>query len=113
MITGTTGGLGTAFSAECASRGYDLLLTDMVKDGAEFSGTLAKKYGVRVKYKTCNLTSEVDRTALFKTLEAEGICLWGLINNAGMGYQGAFQSLTRQKVLQVIRLNAESAIDNT
>ena len=29
MISGATGGLGKAFAVECASRGYDLYLTDL------------------------------------------------------------------------------------
>ncbi len=35
MITGATGGLGKAFAVECASRGWNLFLTDLVPGSLE------------------------------------------------------------------------------
>ena len=45
MITGATGGLGKAFAVECASRGWNLFLTDLTLEPLE---TLAE--GIRRAY---------------------------------------------------------------
>ena len=89
MITGATGGLGSAFTATCAKKGFDLVLTDLLKTGAEFAGSIAEAYGVEVRYFPCDLTSDQARSELFE-LSAEGLQFWGLINVAGLDYEGAY-----------------------
>ena len=47
LITGASGGLGRAIAAECASRGYNLFLTDINEEGLKLlrSG-LERQYSV-------------------------------------------------------------------
>ncbi len=48
FITGATGGLGKAFAVECASRGWDLFLTDLRAESlAMLASGLERSYGVR------------------------------------------------------------------
>jgi short-subunit dehydrogenase len=58
FITGATGGLGKAFAVECASRGWDLFLTDLRTENlALLASGLEQAYGVNVHYYACDLTA--------------------------------------------------------
>ncbi len=114
FISGATGGLGKAFAVECASRGWDLFLTDL---SAERLASLAKglqnTYGVEVRQKDCDLTDLPSRSRLFETLKAEGLQFWGLINVAGVDFEGPFLEQTREAIRTIIRLNIEATLDVT
>jgi uncharacterized protein len=113
MITGATGGLGIAFAIECAQRGYDLCMTDLHENGAEFARSLAENYKVRVKYIPCDMTSAQARSDFYQTLADEGLHFWGLINVAGLDYEGGFLNRSREEVIKIVRLNIESTLDTT
>ena len=51
LITGATGGLGKAFAVECASRGWNLYLTDLNPTAlATLATSLHSTYGIQVQY---------------------------------------------------------------
>ena len=57
LITGAAGGLGKAFAAECASRGWDLYLTDTAERPLRvLAEGLARLYNVGARFAPCNLT---------------------------------------------------------
>ncbi|MCL4560210.1 MAG: SDR family NAD(P)-dependent oxidoreductase [Chloroflexi bacterium] len=113
MITGASGGLGTAFVLEAARRGYNLFLTDLRPDGATFAQTLSTTFGIQARYQPCNLTQPEARLELFDFLRSAGVRFWGLINVAGTDFEGSFLELPRQQFLNVIRLNIEATVDMT
>lgn len=112
MITGATGGLGKAFAAECAGRGFDLYLTDVAAEPlALLAGALETAYGVQVRWQPCDLTEASARGALFERLQAEGLRFRGLINVAGLDHEGLFCEQTRGQIREVIRLNIEAGLE--
>ncbi|MGE5123030.1 MAG: SDR family NAD(P)-dependent oxidoreductase [Acidobacteriaceae bacterium] len=113
FITGATGGLGSAFALECARRSYDLVLTDVRPAGTSLASYLAEKYHIKVAYYPCDLSRAEERSWLYQQLSAEGYRFWGLLNVAGTDFEGAFAELTRDQVLQILRVNIEATIDNT
>jgi len=113
LISGATGGLGSAFAVECAQRGYDLVLTDVPKEAAQFTSSLASAFSVDVQYLSCDLTSPQERITLYKNLDEAGFSFWGLINVAGIDYEGAFLSRRKDEILQILRLNIEATVDLT
>lgn len=114
FITGATGGLGKAFAAECALRGFDLFLTDLREDGLEsLASGLSTTYGVDVVCSACDLTDPDSRSALFNTVEKLGIRFWSLINVAGVDYEGPFEDRTPGQIRTLIRLNIESTVEIT
>lgn len=113
LITGATGGLGSAFTLECARRGYDLLLTDVQPAGSALASYLAEKYSIKATYYPCDLSSAEDRCRLYKQIKAEGYRFWGLLNVAGTDFEGAFAERTRDQILRILRVNIEATIDNT
>jgi uncharacterized protein len=108
LITGSTGGLGKAFAVECASRGWDLFLTDVREDALNtLSASLQATYGVSVVHHACDLTDAPSRQALFKNIQANGVHFWGLINVAGIDYEGLFLNLSQPQISTILRLNVE------
>src|SRR5512142_978587 len=91
LITGATGGLGKAMAAECASRGWDLFLTDLRSDRlAILARGLERSYGVRVLHQAADLTDAASRAGLFARVAAEGLKFRALINVAGTDHEGLF-----------------------
>jgi short-subunit dehydrogenase len=114
LITGATGGLGKAFAVECASRGWDLFLTDLNPTLLEaLANGLRCTYAVKVTIHVCDLTDPDSRTVLFKTIHAQPYRFWALINIAGTDYEGLFYERTRQQIRTIIRLNIEGTLEMT
>src|SRR5512135_3476000 len=87
-ITGAAGGLGKAFAVECASRGWDLFLTDLHLEPLEMlSASLRRTYGVEVTTQACDLTEAAARAALFEDLRRDGLRFWALVNVAGIDFE--------------------------
>src|SRR5574340_11463 len=111
LITGATGGLGKAFAAECASRGWDLLLTDLSEDRlAALAGGLERSYGVDVRYRTADLTQAASRAELFDWAGSLGLRFRGLINVAGLDHEGMFLERRSEEITGILRLNIESVL---
>ena len=111
MITGATGGLGKAFAAECASRGWDLLITDLFEDRlAMLAAGLQRAHGVEVRYRAADLTQADSRLALFAWAADEGLRFRGLINVAGLDHEGMFRDRNSEEITGILRLNIESAL---
>lgn len=114
FITGATGGLGKAFAVECASRRWDLFLTDLEADRlAMLAMNLENTYGVKVMYWPCDLTAPASREQLFDTLRAEGLRFQALINVAGLDYEGLFYERSRGEISRIVRLNIEATLEVT
>jgi short-subunit dehydrogenase len=113
LISGATGGLGGAFVNECARRGYNLYLTDVREDVVGFAAYISQAFNVEVYAKSCDLTDRQSRSEFFNTIKSEGKRFWGLINVAGMDYEGAFLERSRDQLLQLIHLNIEATVDMT
>ncbi|MDO9122501.1 MAG: SDR family NAD(P)-dependent oxidoreductase [Anaerolineaceae bacterium] len=113
MITGATGGLGSAFVYEAARRGYDLLLTDRALEGASFAGRLAEKFNISVVYQPCDLADDSAREKLLAGFKAEGYRFWGLINVAGLDNEGGFLERNRAQILKILQINILATMDVT
>lgn len=113
-ITGATGGLGKAFAAECAGRGYDLFLTDLYEVSlSRLAEGLRNAYGIKVVCRACDLTDYRSRSELFSFLEESSIKFWGLINVAGLDYEGLFAERTSEEIRTMLKLNIEANLDMT
>jgi short-subunit dehydrogenase len=114
FITGATGGLGKAFAVECASRGWNLFLTDLRQEALEtFSGGLRNTYRVQVKHHACDLTDPVSRTSLYQAVWASHLRFYIAINVAGTDFEGPFYEQNRDQIRTIIRLNIEGTLDVT
>jgi len=113
-ITGAAGSLGKAMAVECAFRGWSLFLTDICEEGLDvFASGLRAAYGVRVETYTCDMTDASSRDSLFAYMEERGFRFFGLINVAGIDYEGPFLEKRREQVRAVLRLNIEGTLEMT
>ena len=114
FITGAAGGLGKAFSLECAARGWDLFLTDLSGTALpSLSEGLTHAYGVRVLWRAADLTDNVSRSELYDYLRENGLSFRFLINVAGLDYEGAFSERQPEQIRTLIRLNIEANLETT
>lgn len=114
LITGATGGLGKAFAVECASRGWHLYLTDLREAAlATLAASLQTTYGVDAQYRACDLTNPQSRGELLDALTQERARLRGLINVAGLDFEGYFLDLSARQVSTIVQLNIEATLQMT
>jgi len=114
LITGAAGGLGKAFAAECASRGWNLFLTDLSDEMLEPVATgLERMYGVQVLYRAADLTDSDAREALWQYIGQLGLRFHFLLNVAGVDYQGLFNERKVDELHTILRLNIESTVEMT
>ena len=114
LITGACGGLGKAFSVECAKLGLNLFLTNLDSSKlCTLSKSLKSTYDVNVTYFPCNLTDLKEREGLFQKIKSLNINIFMTINVAGLDYEGEIASLSSEMISTVIRLNTEAILDIT
>jgi short-subunit dehydrogenase len=114
LITGAAGGLGKAFAAECAARGWRLLLTDTSAAVlAPLAAGLRRLYDADVVAIPCDLTDSVSRQALWSAIDARRMRLHMLVNNAGTDFEGAFAEKSLDELRTIIRLNVEGTLEIT
>jgi short-subunit dehydrogenase len=111
FISGATGGLGKAFAVECASRGWDLFLTDLQEEKlAVLAKALARTYGVSVIPYALDLTDTDARQKMFDLIRLEGWKFRGLINVAGLDHEGLFAERKLEEISAIVRLNVEATL---
>ncbi len=110
-ITGATGGLGKAFAMECASRGWDLYLTDLSEEKtAILQRGLKRMYDVNVLYDPCDLVDPEARALFWQHIQDVGIRFQMMINVAGLDFEGAFIERNIEELKAIIRLNVEATV---
>ena len=114
LITGAAGGLGKAFSAECASRGWDLYLTDRSMESLEpLAVGITRMYGVDVQVFAADLTIAAERAALWAHVAKQSLRLHMLLNVAGLDYEGPFSERLVAEIRAILRLNVEATLEMT
>jgi short-subunit dehydrogenase len=102
LVTGASSGLGAEFARQCGERGDELVLAARRKDRLD---ALAAEIGGRVHVVPADLAQSGGAERLVAALEAEGLCVDTLINNAGFGLSGAFAALPLDRQREMIDLN--------
>jgi NADP-dependent 3-hydroxy acid dehydrogenase YdfG len=97
---------------ECASRGWNLFLTDLDTQALDtLADGLRKSYGVTVVPRACDLTEAQRRAELFDWINGRGLRFWGLINVAGTDFEGPFFEQSSQQIRTIVRLNVEGTLE--
>lgn len=114
LITGAAGGLGKAFAVECASRGWDIFLTDIADHPLQvLAEGLRRAYPVHVFTHACDLANPLDRSGLFKRLATCGLRFNMLVNVAGVDFEGPFYEQSAFQIQTIVRLNVEATLAMT
>lgn len=115
FISGATGGIGKAFTLECAKNGYNLFLTGRSEEKLSLLKDEVLKLNDKIDVQTfaTDLTNKDQRYSLFENAKNSGITFDRIINVAGVDTQKAFTEYTREKVLFQLGVNAEATTDLT
>ena len=114
MITGAGGGLGKAFVMECAERGWDLFLTDIDKEHLnEIAKTCTNVYSIDIICRECDLADANARKDFYKYVKDDAPKLKGLINVAGIEYEGAFEDRDINEIRKIISVNIMATVELT
>jgi uncharacterized protein len=105
LITGASAGLGVEFARACAKQGEELVLTARRRDRLE---ALAQELGGRVHVIAADLSRREAPAALLTEVEALGLTVDTLINNAGFGGGGRVAAQTPERQLEMIDLNVRA-----
>lgn len=114
LITGASSGIGEAFARRLAALGRNVLL---VARSEEKLATLCNELGrtnrIRAQYVVLDLSQPDAAAQLFAESEKRGLEIDMLINNAGFGSMGDFQTLELERELNMIDLNVKALVDLT
>jgi short-subunit dehydrogenase len=111
LITGASSGIGADLARELASRGHGVVLVARRADRLEaLAAELREAHGVRAEALACDLTDPEAVRALPARVEALGLEVSILINNAGYGSAGQFADLDVQGESDMVRLNCEAVV---
>lgn len=106
LITGASGGIGKELATIHAEKGGDLIIVARRQEKLdELKKELEKKFGNKVIAITKDLSIPGSAGELFKEVEALGIQVDYLMNNAGFGLRGKFYQLPYDRQMQMINLN--------
>lgn len=105
LITGASAGLGVEFVRQCAKRGEPLALAARRRDRM---AALAAELGGEIRVFAADLAKEGAAASLIAELEAEGLSVGTLINNAGFGLGGKFADRPLDRLSEMIELNVRA-----
>jgi uncharacterized protein len=77
------------------------------------AGELASEHGVRAEVVACDVTDPAARDRLGQAVEAAGLQVSVLANNAGFGTYKPFADVDRERLIEETRVNGEAVVDLT
>jgi short-subunit dehydrogenase len=111
LVTGASSGIGADLARDLAGRGHNVVLVARRADRLEALATeLRDAHGVHAEALACDLTDPEALAALPGRVEALGLTVDILINNAGYGSAGQFVDLDVASETAMVRLNCEAIV---
>lgn len=108
LVTGASAGLGTEFARLCAARGDELVLVARRRERLE---ALAAELGGTVHVLASDLSVHDAPRRLIGEVEALGLHVDTLINNAGFGGGGRFAEQSLERQIEMVDLNVRALTD--
>lgn len=106
LITGATGGLGREFTKRFAAQGNDLVLVGRNPQKlATLKADIETAYTVTATTLAVDFTDERAAEQIYQQVTDQGITVTDLVNNAGLGGQGAFVDRTLDQDVNMMRVN--------
>ncbi len=110
MITGASGGIGSALAKRFAKEGWNLILcyNRSEKKMTDLKDEILAKYHCTPRVECLDLTDGASVAKLFDVFEMEKVSVDLLINNAGISYVGLLQDMSDEEWQNVINTNLSS-----
>jgi short-subunit dehydrogenase len=114
LITGASSGIGETFARELAASKTNLVLVARSQAKLEQLATeLSSKYQIKTTVIPQDLTQTAAGQVVFEKVQAQGLRIDTLINNAGFGDYGAFSDRPLSKLLEMVQLNITAVVELT
>ncbi len=114
LITGASTGIGAAFATRLAAEGTHLILVARSEDKLHaLASKLAEQHAVRAEVIVADLSRVGAGHSVFEETQRRGLTVDILINNAGFGTFGQFDTLDAEREQQEIMLNVATLVDLT
>lgn len=111
LVTGASKGIGKAIAFSLALRGYDLFLVARSADLLQqVSEEIKSKAKVKVEYLPADLSNPTSAQTVFNWVISSGASLSVLVNNAGYGLSGAFESYSLDEHLAMLQVNCNTLV---
>ena len=111
LVTGASSGIGVEIARELARRGQNVTLVARREDRLRaVAEEIGREHGVRAEVVGADVASAEGRRSLVDAVRANGRDVEVLVNNAGFGSAGRFQSLDGERETLMVRTNCEAIV---
>src|SRR3954454_23389358 len=111
LVTGASSGIGADLARELAGRGHNVVLVARrAARPAARAAELTEAHAIRAEAVACDLVDPKAVRALPGRIEALGLTVDILLNNAGYGSAGQFAALDAEAETDMVRLNCETVV---
>jgi uncharacterized protein len=105
LVTGASSGIGRDLARELAKDGHDLVLTARREAPMQALATELQGHGVAAEVIAADLSRPGAAAELAGAIEARGLTVDVLINNAGLGGIGRFDRADEIRISEMLRVN--------
>jgi len=106
VVTGASKGIGEEFARQIAVRRQNILMVARSEERLEkLAKELQQRHRIRAVPFACDLAEPGAAKKVFQFLRDEGMHPTWLVNNAGFGMAGGFDSMNFEKIHQMMMLN--------
>ena len=114
LITGASSGLGLELAQLFAADKHDVVLVARRREQLEaLARRLTDQHGVTATVIPADLGDPASPRRIVDELDARGIAIEFLVNNAGFGTTGAFVDLDLRRELEMVQVNITSLVNLT
>lgn len=111
LVTGASSGIGEAIARQLAAQGCNLILLARSEPALQqLAAQLRGEHAVQVDVLAADLAQPDCGPVIQQTLEARGLQVDILINNAGLGTYGPFETLSSQTEQELIAVNIAAMV---
>jgi short-subunit dehydrogenase len=106
LITGASGGIGEELARIFAAQKHDVVLVARGEDKLHaLAGELGRTHGIQARVLAVDLADPAAPPRIFEALQAQGVTVDVLVNNAGFGAQGAYAEVDFEVERRMIQVN--------